>query len=458
MGSELVDVNSAKVLWGFRDPTWYVRAWTTGAGLQSLRLTEEERAGLCGRVKATGLLRFAAFARILAGFEPYSALSEAIHAVVPHPAAVLEFAYDWRLPVDFNASLLAEASMAHLANWRAHPAYQQALHQLRPTQPARLVFVAHSMGGLLVRYLSLIPGTTDDVRASVILGTPFYGSVKAALLLNCGRGLPVPRRRPMTSLLRRNPDAGLRALAATLPAVHDLLPTYRCLDETSSARRFTTTDIAELGGDPELAEASAALHRRLAEADLISPRLIIGTAQPTPQSLTLRDGVATAHQYTCEGPAGAPPQRVDRRGDATVFRDSATLSGASLAYLPQRHGSLPKTKEAIAAVIGIITERADRLGPPLGPSEVGLDVPDCVTPQSEWYATITGVTNIHTVRCLVSDAATNLPVTSSHIMMRDGRLQSAIILPRPGIYRISLTISSIPSVSELVLALDPDLD
>src|SRR5712691_7249259 len=98
MGSELIDETSGRLLWGLADPRWYVSAWTSGASLDALRLTEDERAGRYGRVRATRLLRFPAFAPLLAGFEPYSRLLKAIRAVAPHPDAVAEFAYDWRLP------------------------------------------------------------------------------------------------------------------------------------------------------------------------------------------------------------------------------------------------------------------------------------------------------------------------------------------------------------------------
>jgi hypothetical protein len=66
MGSELAD-RDGSVLWGLADPGWYVSAWTSGRGLEALRLTKDEREGRYGRVRATRLLRFPAFAPVLAG-------------------------------------------------------------------------------------------------------------------------------------------------------------------------------------------------------------------------------------------------------------------------------------------------------------------------------------------------------------------------------------------------------
>jgi lecithin:cholesterol acyltransferase len=455
MGSALADTETGQALWGFTDLSWYVRAWTTGAGLDALRLTDEEREGRYGRVRATGLLRLPAYARVFAGFEPYAKLVSRIHAVAAHPAAVLEFPYDWRLPVAHNGRLLAEAAAAHLDRWRAHEAHQVARRRHPTGRPAHLVLVAHSMGGLLARYLSLVPGATEHVRATVTLGTPFYGSAKAAVLLNTGRGAPLPARRPMSAIRQRDADAGLRALAATLPGIHDLVPTYRCLDAGTSARRLTTEDIVLLGGDRELAEASRTLHERLAAAALIGHRAVVGVAQPTPQSITLQDGVVEAHRYTCEGEPGGAPRRVDRAGDATVYRESASLAGGAHTYLPQQHGSLAKTDEAIACAVHIVTERdPDAFGPPLGAGEIGLDLPDLVFAGEEWTAVVTGVSQPRAARCHVRDAATGRLVDLPPLEIRDDALQVRPRLPGPGLYSVEVAGSGRTPVSQLILAGD----
>src|SRR5438552_15446918 len=108
MGSELVDVTTGETLWGLRDPRWYLNAWAGGSALRALALTDAERDGTYGRIRATGLLRFPAFAPMLRGFEPYGRLLDGVRRVTVDPAAVAEFAYDWRLPVNHNATLLAD--------------------------------------------------------------------------------------------------------------------------------------------------------------------------------------------------------------------------------------------------------------------------------------------------------------------------------------------------------------
>ncbi|MEU6366725.1 hypothetical protein ABZ876_13590 [Streptomyces sp. NPDC046931] len=141
MGSELVDTTTGRTLWGLSDPRWYVSAWPSGTSLSALRLTPEERSGRYGRVRATRLIRFPAFAPVLAGRSPYEQLRKGLRAVVWHPAAVAEFAYDWRLPVAHNAAPLAEFARRHLDDWRAHPAYAEGRSRLARAEddtPARL--------------------------------------------------------------------------------------------------------------------------------------------------------------------------------------------------------------------------------------------------------------------------------------------------------------------------------
>ena len=76
MGSELVDVETRTVLWGL-SAKGYASFWTSGSLWEKLKVTEEERGGRTGRVKATRLLRAPAFAPLLRGIEPYSRLAAA---------------------------------------------------------------------------------------------------------------------------------------------------------------------------------------------------------------------------------------------------------------------------------------------------------------------------------------------------------------------------------------------
>lgn len=443
MGSELVETATARVLWGLRDPAWYVRAWTSGTSLETLRLTEPERAGKYGRIAATRLLRFPAFAPFLRGFEPYTSLVAGLRRIAAAPEAVLEFPYDWRLPVAANAALLAVSAERHLAAWRSHP---------RGSAQARLAIVAHSLGGLVARHFTSVLGGDAEVRLTVTIGTPFFGSVKALSILNarCGGPLPLPHRR-------------LGSLAATLPAVYELLPAYRCVDEGASARRLTGGDVASLGGDAEFADAVLA-HARAGAADRAGVEragalrlcAVVGVEQPTGQSVTIDAGVVCEHRYSCVSDPGGGILRVDRGGDSTVCRDAASLPGSAPVYLPQTHGGMPQSGEVVSHVRALLTEQP--LGPPLGGDRVGLDSPDVSTVGRPCVFEVTGVDDPAAAACRVAEVGTDLPVSRPLLSRRDGQIVGTAVFDRPGVYRIVVKGGGYSAVEQFVMAVPPDVN
>jgi pimeloyl-ACP methyl ester carboxylesterase len=432
MGSELVDVTTGETLWGLRDPRWYLKAWAGGSALRALALTDAERGGTYGRVRAIGLLRFPAFAPMLRGFEPYGWLLDGIRRATVDPAAVAEFAYDWRLPVSHNAALLADFADAHLTAWRAHPRHV-------PADDTRVVIVAHSMGGLVARHLAAIPGAADLVRAVVTLGTPFYGAAKAAVLLSSGRGGPLPL-----------PRARLCELARTLPGVYDLLPTYRSVDAGTEARRLEPADVRALGGDEELAAESFARAARVAQVALPGHVQVVGAHQPTMQSLTLDAGVALGQQYTCKPIAGGGIERVDLAGDGTVYRESAQLQAVAAMPLAQSHGAIAKSNEAIIAVVDALTDR--RTGPWLGAGEIGLDVPDLVQPGAPFTVEVSGVEHPLEVSCRIVDTASDRMVQVVPLQRIDGRIAGRTAVGAPGVYRVEAAGGGASAVSQLLMA------
>jgi hypothetical protein len=437
MGSELVEVSSGKQLWGLRDLSWYVGAWTSGRALTRLRLTDEERAGRYGRIRPGGLLSFPAFAPFLRGFEPYTDLVAALRQTSVHPSAVAPFPYDWRLPVAHNAGLLAEAARRHLAAWQAHPACMAARRASADQAPARLVIVAHSMGGLLARQLSLVPGWSCDVRATVTFGTPFSGAPKAALMLASGRGTAgLPQRR-------------VRELATTLPGVYDLLPTYRCIDTGNDARALTASDIIAMGADPELWDAAA---RAASARDQVLPTghiRVVGTAQPTVQSVTIDAGDVTGHRYSCRSSAGGV-MRDDRGGDGTVPRDSAWVGDSTGQPLAQTHGAIARCAEALVVASDVLADRDT--GPWQGEARLGLDLADVVAAGEPVPVTVTGADHPAHVTCRVTDAGTGRQVAAP-ALSRDGDGLRATIGGLPaGLFRVRVAGGGGTPVTQLLMA------
>jgi lecithin:cholesterol acyltransferase len=452
MGSCLVDTTTSEYIWGL-DPAWYVRAWLGDRAWRRLELSEDERSGRLGRVAPSGLLRATAFAPVLAGVEPYAKLVKRIADVVVNPRAVLEFAYDWRLPVNHNAHLLAEAASAHLDRWRRDEAYRSAMSD-RPDAPdARLVLVAHSMGGLLCQ---AAVAELTDVRTVITLGTPFDGAAKVGALLNVGRGGPVPL-----------PKRRLRRLAATLPGLHDLLPTYRCLNSRidDTVRRLGPADVAALGGDPDLAARAFADHAVRASQAIPGHHALVGTDQPTVQSISMRDGVVVEHRHSAVPTADGELERdrdgrliqIDRLGDGTVPRTSASPPTGGAHPAAQQHGALAKADEAVSYVCALIRDERTELGPRLGDAEIGLDLPDVVMPGTPWAATITGAAP-HEASCRVLDVQTGQVVDHPILSRADGEVRAAVTLPEPGLYRVEVSGGGSSAVTQIVLAVDTSHD
>jgi len=423
MGSELADAGDGTILWGLSARS-YASFWTGSSPWEKLKVTEDERSGSMDRVKPTRLLTASAFAPLLRGIEPYTRLMEAVRGTVLHRDAVLEYPYDWRLSVAHNARILATAAARHLETWRRHP---------RGSRSAKLVLVAHSMGGLIARFLTGVLGADGEVRQTITIGTPFQGAVKAVVLLDRGAGgpVPLPRRR-------------LTALARTLPGVYDLLPSYRCVEDQGSARRLTPSDVRRLGGDEDLARDAAQMQEAINRIQGPGLRTMVGVEQPTMQSLQLWQGVARPQYYTLEDDGN-----IDWRGDGTVYTEVAAGGVEPVSNLPQSHGALARSSEAIAAVRALLTRR--RLGPPMGTGGVGLEVPESIAVGERFEITVTSQDDAANARCRIVDADTDLPLARPLLLRRAETMVAQARLSRAGLYRVEVKNGGFSAVSQLVM-------
>ncbi|MFG2913434.1 AAA family ATPase [Kitasatospora sp. NPDC048298] len=447
MGSALLDTETGRRVWGDPKPSNLLRLGLRN--LPSLHVTPAERAGRPGRLRPDGLLRAPAWLSTLGGLENYQPLLDVLHTTVPHQDAVLPFPYDWRLSAEVNARLLAEAAHHHLAAWRASP------HRLRaagPGEEPRLVFVAHSTGGLVARAAlaadSRLAALTRDL---VTIGTPFHGTPAVAEMLSSRRRF-LPR--------------SLHGLAATLPGVYDLLPDFRCVETDDGPRRLHLNDIRRLGGNPNL--AAAALAARAAESRapfLPRTRAVVGIGQPTVQGLRLtEDGVEpllTAPRTHADGrpyrSVSGEIVRWDRGGDGLVPRDAAAPSASNaVLYVSGRHGTLPSDPNVLELVRSVLTDRrpaAHRPRPATGALQrpgLGLSLPETAVSGQPWPLMVHGAPPDGTT-CRIADEATGATVATPRLLLSEATLVAAVTLPRPGLYRVTVT-SGAERVSDLLLA------
>lgn len=190
---------------------------------------------------------------------------------------VLPVAYDWRLSNRYNATRLASIIHPTLEQWRASS---------KERADARLVFVCHSMGGLIARWYIERCGGAELTRKLITLGTPYRGAAKAVEQLVNGV------RKGIGPL-----SINLTEIARSLPSLHQLLPSYACLDDAGALHRLNEITVPEL--NTAMVTDALAFHADLAAAEAARPasltmtHAIVGVRQPTRTSLRITgDGVA----------------------------------------------------------------------------------------------------------------------------------------------------------------------
>ncbi|MEU2602813.1 hypothetical protein ABZ669_38105 [Streptomyces hirsutus] len=473
MGSVLEDAATGRPLWGV-DLATLTDALTGEALFTALRGDAREREADAAtarrapltRIRATGLLAKPWWLPVFQGLDPYSKAVEVLEKVTLAREAVAPFPYDWRLAISYNGALLARAARAHLERWRERVAAVPEWRAAGEARP-RLVFVAHSMGGLVVRAaLEQDPELAADTRAVVTVGTPFLGSAKSVLALNLLHAQAKPGR-----LVRR-----VQAMAASLPGVHDLLPGYRCLDRGLEVERLTAGDVARFGGDRDLAARSLGEHARRRADRFLLPghRAVVGEAQPTVQSLeeqhaNLSVVMGRHHAFDVgddgelvRDPATGIPARRDASGDSTVHMPSAGSGTEAVHYVFGQHGTLMRHDESLRQIHRIALERPQRtdLGDGTGAGP-GLETPHLGgTLGAPLTLTATGLDTTAGVSLSVRSATTGRP--GHPLVLRrdpdrtDGALSARFTADAPDLYRVTLDTGRHPPVTQLVLVTAPD--
>ena len=206
------------------------------------------------------------------------------------------FEYDWRLSNRYSALCLKRRVDCALERWRASAPERGE---------AKVVFICHSMGGLVARWYLDRLGGAEIARALVTLGTPHRGAAKTLdQLVNGVRKGPPPLQVDLTWFAR------------SLPSSYELLPEYACIRVADGTQLLKTTEV-EL---PTLVASRVSDGMRFHEELDAAPRPtypivpVVGIGQPTQTSASLvEDRLVTTPFF-----GGA-----DRGGDGTVPRLAA---------------------------------------------------------------------------------------------------------------------------------------
>jgi hypothetical protein len=271
----------------------------------------------------------------------------------PEPGQVVEFPYDWRLSNRATARRLQRTVEDALGRWREQPGHVDA----------KVTYICHSMGGLVARWYLEVLGGRDTCRQLVTIGTPYSGSVKAIKALTGGLVPPLPRL-----------NGRLVRVARTLPAVHQLLPTYHCVATGGNPVTLTEAKLPDL---PTAAAGDArALQSEIADAVARNgpppyPRYAFGgRKQPTDQSVSVTPQGLVYHR---------DQRGEDHAGDGTVPlfaavapEDNTTAAGV---FHAARHASLQLSELLLDQVIDKVAgvDLGATLAPPV---ELALDLPE----------------------------------------------------------------------------------
>ncbi len=241
------------------------------------------------------------------------------------------FPYDWRRDNRANANILKGLLDKRLRTWR----------ESIGNPNAKVILLAHSMGGLISRYYLEVLGGWQDARALFTFGTPYRGSVNAINILANGfkkRGID------LIEVL------GMREIIDSLTSIYQLIPIYPMLQVGGESKRVA--EVANLPNiDQERAKNALAFHREIEAAvkthpDSYATVPFVGVQQPTLQSAEFNEGKIVVSR---ELPAIMSNRNLDSLadGDGTVpqisgfpieFSDRDVLDIPS--FMAEAHGSL----------------------------------------------------------------------------------------------------------------------
>ena len=334
------------------------------------------------------------------------------------------FPYDWRRDNRAHARRLQRSSKRWLEDWRRESG----------AQDAKLVLIAHSMGGLVARYFLECLEGWRSTRTLITFGTPYSGSLNALGFLVNGYEKKLG---PVTLL-------DLTKTMRTWTSVYQLLPIFQCVDlgdgtlrrlgdlntlRTNAAdQRLVTLNasskqraLALLERLPQRhlenaltfhSEIATSVEQHLAEkyegTGGYDIRPVIGEFQPTLQSgrMTFASTLDMLEERSGE----------DEGGDGTVPRLSSVPAETfhtmrNVAFAAQRHSSLQNSDPVLTQVHGLL--RGGAPDPSLffaGLARVGLDVDElfdaeepvrfrtnCDTPETRLTADVVNVVSNVTV-------------------------------------------------------------
>lgn len=343
-----------------------------------------------------------------------------------HKAAnFYQFPYDWRRDNRANAHILKKLIDKRLKRWR----------EASGASDAKVILMAHSMGGLVSRYyLEVLEGWRDS-RALFTFGTPYRGSLKAVNFLANGY---------------KQQFLDLTEVMRSLTSIYQLLPIYEVVKIGESYKR-----IAEADGLPNIdkgkAQDALAFHREIETAVEQHLKLeeyrksftvvpIAGVQQPTLQSSILENGKLTAS----EDLPGILHNRFDLSdGDGTVPQVSAIPIERSgnfdNLFIAEQHGALQNQKQVLQNLLNCLELSQFDLAAVKAPqTAISLSLDDLYLPDEpvSIRARVTGAISFGKLQAEITSVSHEQPAVNLDFVERERDWLLIIDRLQPGLYRV----------------------
>ena len=427
MGSMLS--RDGTLIWGL-DLTTLVRSLVQ-SGLSLSALREPPTGGTGSKVQATGLIETAT---LIPGFWSLDGYTELRQALMRDFGLTLnrnyrEFAYDWRQDNRVSAGRLLQASEQWLGEWR----------EASKSPRAKVVFVCHSMGGLVVRYACEVLNLRQQTRAVFTVGTPYQGSYKA-----------------LDRLVSGFVSEGLTKTLAEFDSVYQLLPLYPCIELEGQRRTLQETG-SRLDGRIDMARwrevglgfaraCNEAASKRRSEPVNMSWNVVQGYTHETP----------TIGRWTSQGLRTIQLNRSDPLsvGDGTVpayryARPEISSVPTGEMFCNQLHGTIQASQAVhvhVSGVMGSIAQLEETALPPStsrdGGARVSLRFRELVRPDEDLEMRI-GFENVvpANTEVQVHAASDGRQVARVELFSQNGLQQDfapSVRLTERGAYRVSV--------------------
>jgi Lecithin:cholesterol acyltransferase len=354
------------------------------------------------------------------------------------------FPYDWRRDNQVAAKILKRLLDQRLKCWREHSGNPNA----------KVILLAHSMGGLISRYYLEVLGGWTDCKALFTFSTPYRGSVKAVDFLANGY---------------KEAFIDLTQVLRSMTSVYQLLPRYKALKVGNEFYRIAESPIDLPNIDRAKAQDALNFYNTIDDAADVNQHNptyrrsfvtcpIVGVIQPTQQSAELIDGRLTTSGIL-------PTWLLDRPnvsdGDGTVPQVSATpvqmgdLEMLSMVdYIAESHGALQNQPDTLLNLLKRIeaaqtASLEDVRGGVEGVGSrgirglkgIGLDLDDLyrIDEPITMRAKISGSAAVNKLMAEITCVSEQRPAIDRNFTLEDGTWVMATDNLAAGVYRVTVT-------------------